>query len=287
MYTVAGVTGNVGSAVARALLDAGAPTTVLVRDPAAGRSWQERGAEVRVVDLRDRSALAAVLRDSTGFFTLLPFSPAVPDIAGDQAALTTSIAGAVADSGVPHVALLSSLGADLEHPPQVVAWLRDLEQRLGATGTILSAVRCTHFQEKVAETLGPATADGAYPVFASRADVPVPMVAARDVGALVAGILMAPPTRSQVVDVLGPAVTEQEVATALGRALGSTLEVVVVPREAWTATLVSAGLPPRAAELLAELYDAGDRGLLVPAGDRLLEAGTPVAETIDAMLARV
>lgn len=286
MFTIAGVTGHVGSAAAQTLLESGEEVTVLVRDPARAGAWRER-ATVAQVDLRERDQLAAALRGSDGFFALLPFSPGVEDIDADQNRLVDAIAGAVADSDVPHVVLLSSLGADLDEAPEVIAWLRQLEQRLAGSSAVLTAVRSTHFQEKVTDLLGAATTEGIYPVFASETDKPVPMVASRDVGAVAAQVLQQPPAVSQVIDVLGPAVSEEHVAAVLGAALGRALDVVTVPRDAWTRTLAEAGTPPRAAELLAGLYDAGDRGLLRPAGDRQVEGATPVEETVRAVVRRV
>jgi hypothetical protein len=44
--------------------------------------------------------------------------------------------------------------------------------------------------------------------------------------------------------------------------------------------LVDAGLPRHAAEAVAELYRADDRGLLTPRGDRVEHGTTPLAETV-------
>lgn len=46
MYVVTGVTGNTGSVVAKALLDAGKQVRVVVRDAAKGKPFADRGAEV-------------------------------------------------------------------------------------------------------------------------------------------------------------------------------------------------------------------------------------------------
>ena len=46
MYTLAGVTGRVGSAAAHALLEDGAQVRVLVRKPADAQQWVDRGAAV-------------------------------------------------------------------------------------------------------------------------------------------------------------------------------------------------------------------------------------------------
>ncbi|GAA2836789.1 hypothetical protein GCM10020220_027040 [Nonomuraea rubra] len=62
-------------------------------------------------DLGDRAALAEAFRGCRGAFVMLPTDPAADDTG--HRALAASIAGAVRDSGVPHVVMLSSLGAEL------------------------------------------------------------------------------------------------------------------------------------------------------------------------------
>jgi len=47
-FVVAGVTGHVGSVVARDLLAAGDSVTVIVRDANKGTEWSARGAKVAV-----------------------------------------------------------------------------------------------------------------------------------------------------------------------------------------------------------------------------------------------
>lgn len=59
------------------------------------------------------------------------------------------------------------------------------------------------------------------------------MVATRDVGAVIAAALQAPPSAHEAIDVEGPAYTERAVAEQLAAAIGRTLEVVTVPQQGW------------------------------------------------------
>lgn len=280
MYVIAGATGRVGSATATALLDAGAPVRVLVRSAEAAESWGARGAEVARLDLHDRGRLTEALRHSQGFFALLPFDLTADDLHTHTQDLITSIAGAVQDSRVPHVAMLSSGGADLASGTGPIANLYALEHALTQTGVVLSAIRPGHFQEKVSDLIDAARFEGVYPVFADSADVPVPMVATADIGRVAARALLSPPVTSEAIDVVGPAYTEQTVAVLLGELLGRTLEVITLPRAGWVPALTETGFPVTAAELLAELYDADQRGLLAPRGDRIEHGTTELRSTI-------
>lgn len=260
MYVIAGATGRVGSAAARLLLDSGAATRVLVRRPDDAAGWEAAGAEAVVTGLDDEEGLSAALRGADGFFVLLPFDLGADDLDAHADRLIASITGAVARAAVPHVVMLSSGGANLE----------------AGTG---------HFQEKVSDVIDLARATGTYPVFASSAEVPVPMVATRDLGAAVAGALLHPPEMSETVDVIGPARTEREVAEVLGRGLGRELTVELVPEPAWEGALTEAGFRPHVAGSLAELYRADAAGLLAPRGDRSVTADTSIEETIAGLLA--
>jgi uncharacterized protein YbjT (DUF2867 family) len=280
MFTIAGATGQVGGATARALLADGHGVRLLARDPARV-AGDLAGAAVAQADLTDRAALAAALEGSQGCFVLLPFDPTGADIADRQARMVDAIAGAVDDAQVPHVVMLSSLGADAAGGPRILRWLHALEDGLRSTAAVVSTVRCTHFQEKVGEVIAAAQA-GVYPVFGDDLDTPVPLVATDDVGATVAATLLAPPMSNEVVDVLGPAYSERELAAVLGGALGRALTITPCPRPAWERALMDAGLSAEAAELVAELYDV--HGPLQPAGDRQVVGDTPVEKTLERLL---
>jgi uncharacterized protein YbjT (DUF2867 family) len=276
MYAITGVTGHVGGATARALSAAGEPYRAVVRT--AGRA-----ADAVVADFTDRAALAAALTGCRGAFVLLP-TMADGDDAGHRA-MAGTIAGAVADSGVPHVVMLSSYGADLAEGTGPIRWLHHLENRLRESGAVVTAIRSPHFQEKVEDLLGAATGAGVYPVFGETADVALPMVATRDIGAAVAHALAHPPAAHRIVDLDAPAYTERQVAEELGDRLGRKLEVVTLPRPAWLGALTDAGIPPRLAAELVELYAAGEQGLLEPRGDHTFPCTTGLGETLDALLA--
>lgn len=285
MHVVAGATGRVGSVAARHLLAAGAEIRVLVRREADAEAWKAQGAEAHIAALDDQVALSNALRGSSGFFVLLPFDLTVEDLDAYADTLVASIAGAVTDRRVPHVVMLSSVGADLAEGTGPITGLHRLEQALRATGTIVTALRSGHFQEKVSDVIDVARDSGLYPVFATSADVPLPMVATPDIGAVVAQALLSPPATSEVVDIIGPAYSERTVATTLGYALGRELRVDTIPEPAWAAAFADAGYRPHIAEGLAELYRADDRGLLTPRGDRSIRVTTSIDATISRMLA--
>ncbi len=277
MYAITGVTGHVGGVTARLLLDGGLPVRAVVRNPEKGRAWSDRGADVAVADFADREALTAALTGCRGAFVMLPTVPPFTD--AEHRRMADSIAAAVAASGVPHVVLLSAIGADLPEGTGPIRWLHHLENRLRDTGALLTALRSPHFQEKVESVLPAVTGAGIYPVFGD-ADVPTPMVATRDVGAAAAGALVSPPAASEIVDLEPPSYTERQVAETVGALLDRTLEVVPIARSDWLDALVGAGVPSPLAAELVELYAADDSGILRPRGDRRHRCTTELADTL-------
>jgi uncharacterized protein YbjT (DUF2867 family) len=228
--------------------------------------------------------LAEAFRGCDGAFVLLPATEAGSDFHTDQRALADAIADATEASGVPHVVLLSSIGAEHASGTGPLLPLHHVENRLRAGTAVVSALRSAHFQEKVTDVLGAVLEAGVYPNFGESADVAKPMNATRDIGAVVAESLLSPPGASAIVALEGPWYTERPGAEALAAALGKHVEVVNIPRDGWVDALADAGVPRDFAVVLAELYDADERGMLRPQGDRVVRLTTPIEETLRQLL---
>ena len=278
MFVVSGVTGHVGSGVANELLAKGLKVKVIVRDAAKGAPWSKKGAEIAVGTLEDQAFLTTALKSAEGFFAMLPPNFAVPDIYAYQRTLVAAIAGAVKASGVPQVAMLSSIGADVEVGNGPIKGTHWLEKALRETGTKLSAIRAGSFQENIKNALGAAKA-GVYPSFGSP-DYPVPMIATKDIAHQIVESLTKPPAKSEVVDLHGPAYTARQIAEKLGKKIGISLRVTEIPQAGFLDALLQAGLPKQAAESMAEMYTGFSQGKLTPKGDRMAHGKTEIDELI-------
>lgn len=283
MFVISGVTGHVGSVAAQELLAQKKAVKVLVRDAAKGAVWSQKGASVAVGSLDDAAFLGAALKGAEGFFTLLPPNFAVADFYAAQCKTADAIAAGVKAAGVPHVVLLSSVGADLPSGTGPIKGLHYLENALRATGTVLTAIRPGYFQENLANSLAPARQGGIFPNLMASADYPVPMIATKDIGRLAAQSLLSTPAKSEVVDLHGPAYTVRQAAQLLGRALGKELKVVDVPAAQHVDALMKAGFSRNIAESFAEMYDGFAKGRMKPCGDRLVHGKTELTEVIAAL----
>jgi uncharacterized protein YbjT (DUF2867 family) len=285
-YIVAGATGQVGGFVARAMLERGREIELVIRQRERASTWAERRAQVAIGSLDDVGFMTEVLRGASGFFTLLPAYFGAPDFYAAQRRSADVIAQAVADSGVPHVVLLSSVGAHRADRNGPTKGLHYAERALTATGVKLTALRPFYFQENVARGLELAKKSGIYLNFFTSADAPFPTISTRDIGRIAASALCEPPPKSEVLDLHGPRYSIRDLATKLGEALGKPLAVVDIPPEEHVAVLLKAGMPQAIAEAYAEMLAGVAAGLLTPEGDRTVYGTTTVDEVIPDLLAR-
>jgi uncharacterized protein YbjT (DUF2867 family) len=288
MYVIAGVTGNVGSVVASELLAQGEKIKAIVRDANRGAIWRERGAEIAVGSVGEQTFLAKALVGAAGFFALLPPDNRVggEDFYAAQRRTADAIAAAVKESAVPHVVMLSSLGADLAEGTGPIKGLHYLENALRKTGTKLTAIRACYFQENISGIIPAARQAGIYPNFLPSADTAIPMIATRDIGRLAASLSRSPPQRSEIVDLVGPTYSARQLSQKLGAALGKPLQILDIPAGGHVEAMTQAGLPHAIAEVYAELYAAIGTGLITPRGDRTVTGTTTIDEVLPGLLAR-
>lgn len=256
MYAITGVTGHTGSAAAETLLAQGKKIRVVVRDAAKGEAWKARGAEVAIAALEDSAALARAFAGVDGAFVLLPPNPTSTDPIGANAALTASIAMAVKASGLPHVVLLSSIGAQHADGTGPIRALHVAERELAATGAGLTAVRAAYFQENWGASLG-TLATGTIYAFVP-ASLSFPQVATVDIGRTVAAALVEGARRGEkrVIELAGPReISGEDVGRALTAITGSPVAVQTAPLDQVVPVFTGVGLSKEMAELYREMYE--------------------------------
>jgi len=283
-FAIAGVTGRTGRTAAEALLARGEKVRVLVRNAAKGEPWRARGAEVAVADLSDIAALTKALEGVDGAYLLIPPNPTAPDYRAYQTEVVVSLSKAVAQSGVRHVVLLSSLGAQVPSGTGPIAALHSAEKLLSEIpSTRLSSLRAAYFYENLAGALAAAKKDGVLPSFFA-ASLPVPMAATEEIGTLAAELLVDPPQAHRIVQ-LGTTRTLDEIASAVGDLLGKKITVAEAPLAAVVPTFTSFGFTHDMSSLYAEMIDAIQRGIVTfEAGHRRVESRTPLAKVLGALL---
>ncbi len=284
-YVIAGVSGNTGKAAAQALLNAGKGVRVLVRDEAKGKTWKDQGADVAVADLTNANAVGKALRGAEGAYLLLPPNYQVEDFRAHQDRTTAALAQAVVESGVPHVVLLSSAGAELPSGTGPIAGLHVAEKVLSENkATRFTFLRAGLFMENFATSLG-LLDQGLLPSFLP-ADLPLDYVATQDIGALAAQLLVEGTDRNQVVELGGPARTTRDAAEVLSKLLGRAIAVHEAPFEAVVPTLTGAGMSANLAGLYEEMLRAIAGGRVkFGGGHRRLEGKTSLETVLEGLVA--
>jgi uncharacterized protein YbjT (DUF2867 family) len=232
MFTVTGITGKVGGAVARSLLDAGLSVRAVVRDAAKGSPWAARGCDVVVGDLDDAAPLAAAFTGVDGAFAMLPPifdpSPGFPE----ATAMIRTLRAAIAKALPPKVVVLSTVGADSPRP-NLLNQLGLLERALADLPIRITFLRAGWFMENAAADIASASETGVIRSYLQPLDHAVPMIAAEDVGRTAASLLQEDWAGHRIVELQGERVTPNAMASAFAKALDRSVRAEAVPRARW------------------------------------------------------
>jgi uncharacterized protein YbjT (DUF2867 family) len=242
MLAVMGVTGQVGGAVASRLLGLGMKVRAIVREPRKAAVWAERGCEIAVADVNDAEALDRAFSGTDGAFVMLPpiFDPApgFPEARRAIANLRRSLSSATPG----RVVVLSTIGAHQERQ-SLLYQLHLLEQELRTLPVPVLFLRPAWFMENTSWDLESAAARGVVASFLQPLDKTFPMIAAQDVGAVAAELLLEPWEGVRVVEIEGrDRVSPAQVGDTLTRLLNRRVRMEVVAREDWESAFRSAGM---------------------------------------------
>jgi len=285
MFAVTGITGQVGGAVARALIDNGRRVRAVVRHAEKGAAWARKGCEVAVANLDDAAALKRAFTDVEGVFFLLPavFDPS-PDF-GDARRVIAAVREALDAVRPGKVVSLSTIGAQALQP-NLLQQHQLQEKGLGTLPLPITFLRAAWFMENAAWDVAPARTTGVIPSFLHPLDKTVPMVATQDIGRVAAELLQETWQGKRVVELEGARLAPNDVAAAFARVLGRDVRMEVVPRTTWESLFKSQGMKnpvPR-----AQMLDGFNEGWIDFEGDpSSTRKGTVSLDTVvQALLAR-
>jgi len=286
MYAITGISGKVGGALARALLDARQPVRAVLRDQRKAATWAAAGCEVAFADMDDASALAAAFEGCKGVFILPPpqFDPApgFPEMRRVVEAVTTALR--VARPG--KVVSLSTIGAQASET-NLLSQLTLLEQALSTLPIPVTVLRPAWFMDNFAWDIDTARTDGVIYTFLQPLDRPVPMVATRDVGLLAARLLQQESEAHEIVELeAARRVSPRDAATAFTRVLGRPVAAKAVPRETWAELFTAQGMQlplPR-----IRMLDGFNEGWIEFEGepDRIAKGSTDLETVLRELVAR-
>jgi uncharacterized protein YbjT (DUF2867 family) len=241
MVAVTGITGKVGSRVARGLLAQGQTVRAVVRSRAKGDEWAALGCEVSVACIDDAAAITEAFRGVDAVFLLTPPNydpePGFPDTQRNSVAIRT----AIEESRPAKVVFLSTVGAQVTE--------MNLLNNSGMTEAMLRTVpvpvaflRAAWFMENAAWDIESAKS-GVVHSFLQPLDHRIPMVATEDIAQTAVELLGQSWKGVRVVELEGPErYSADDVAAALASVLHTPVRNEIVPRSTWEKLFRSQGM---------------------------------------------
>jgi uncharacterized protein YbjT (DUF2867 family) len=277
MYVVTGATGNTGSIITEKLLAKGEKVRVVGRDAKRLERFASKGAEPFVADEKDAGTLSKAFSGAKAVYAMIPPNIAAADVRAYQERISDDLAAAITKNGIKYAVVLSSVGADKPDRTGPVVGLHSLEKKLDAiAGLNALYLRAGYFMENLLPQVGVIQSFGviAGPV---RPDLPLPMIATRDIGAVAAeALLKLDFTGKHSRELQGPRdVTYNDVAKIVGAAIGKAdLKYQQMPAAQLKPALTQMGMSSNMADLLLEMAESLNSGYM-----KMLEPRSPANST--------
>lgn len=278
MYVIIGATGNTGSVIAQKLLEKGQEVRVVGREAKRLERFTQKGAEAFVADASDAAALTKAFSGAKAVYAMIPPNITSADVRTYQERVDDALATAIERAGVKHAVVLSSFGADKSERTGPVLGLHKLEKKLdGINGLNALYLRAGYFMENTLPQVGVIKSFGimAGPV---RADLPLPMIATRDIGAVAAEALLRLDFEGKRARELQGArdVTYAEAAKIIGAAIGKPdLVYMQMPAAQLKPALTQMGMSSNMADLLLEMAESLNTRHMVTLEPRSPQNTTP------------
>jgi len=278
MYVILGASGNTGSVVAGKLLAKGQKVRVVGRDAKRLESLARSGAEVAIADATDAAALTKAFAGAEAVYALIPPNVTLDDVLGYQERTGDAVVSALEKSGVAHAVILSSIGADKADKVGPVVGLHRLEEKIGAiSGLNALYLRAGYFMENTLAQVSVIRSMGfiAGPL---QPDLPLPMIATRDIGAAAAEALLKRDFQGKTArELLGAGDRSyNDVATVVGTALGKPgLAYQQMPGAILRGPLMQMGMSANFVDLLLQMTDALNSGYMKALEPRSAANTTP------------
>jgi len=278
MIAVTGATGRTGRRVTEILLAKGEKVRAVGRDAKKLAPLAELGGEPFVGDVEDVSCVTKAFAGAAAVYLVLPEDLSQQDLRAHQERVSDCYAAAIKNAQVQFAVNLSSIGAQHAKGTGPIVGLHNQEQKLSQVdGLNVVHLRAAYFMENLFMSMAPLRTTGTLPG-GMRGDAPMPWIATKDIGAYAANRVVARDfSGSSIQELHGQRdISMNEAATIVGKAVGKPdTTYVQVPSPMLEAALVKMGLPEKTAELIIEMWDGANAGLIVPQEARSARNTTP------------
>ncbi|WP_213992585.1 NmrA family NAD(P)-binding protein [Sodalis sp. dw_96] len=233
MYVITGITGKVGGATARELLNKGQPVRAVMRDANKAAFWQALGCEIAIANMDNAPQLIEAFKGATGVFILPPseFDPA-PGFP-EARKVIAAVSSAIKATHPEKVVCLSTIGAQAVQT-NLLTQRTLIEKDLAKLNLPVAFLRPGWFMENAAMDIDAARDHGVIQSYLQPLDKAVPMIATADIGRVAAILLQQHWSGQRVVELEGPRpVSPNDIADTFADILGHPVVAKAVPRASW------------------------------------------------------
>lgn len=282
MIVITGASGQLGQLVISGLLAKTAASNLVaaVRNVGKASHLAALGVQVRHADYNDPATLDAAFRGASKILLISS------NELGQRATQHQNVIDAAKRASVELLAYTSVLRADTS-PLALAGEHRETEAAIRASGLASTFLRNGWYLENYTAHLAPVLARGV--VLGSAQQGRVAAAARADYAAAAVAVLLDAARPQQIYELAGePAFTMAELAAEVARQSGRAVVYTDVPRDAYKAALLGAGVPEGMAELLADSDVGVAQGALDGSGAALRaligRPATTLAQAVEAGL---
>ncbi|HUI92094.1 MAG TPA: NmrA family NAD(P)-binding protein [Chitinivibrionales bacterium] len=266
MIVITGASGKTGSRTAELLLLKKKEIRVVGRNADHLKVLESKGAEVMTGDQADVGFLTKAFAKAKSVYLIVPPKYDSDDYRAYYNAIGDAAVAAIRKSGVRKVVFLSSLGAELDSGTGPVLGLHDVESKLNTLRKVDTvAIRAGFMMENILWSIDmiknkKMLGDSIDP------EVPIHLVAARDIGEKAAELLERPRFKGHtVIELFGDQLTYKEAAKIVGEKLGiPDLPYARVSDNDARTSMTAMGVSKHVADLFVEMSESMNAGKLSP-----------------------
>lgn len=279
--TITGSLGNISKPLAKELIQKGHSVTIITSSAERKTEIEELGAKAAVGSVNDLEFLTKNFADSDAVYCMIPranYFDQNLDLDAFTRTIGNNYAEAIKNSGVKRVVFLSSIGAHLKENSGIIQRYNEIEAVLNTLQNVsITFMRPTSFYYNLLAYI-PMIKNLGFIAANYGVDAMIPWVSPNDIAEAIAEELTSLPDGNKIRYVASEELTGQETAKILGTAVGKPdLEWKFITDEETLNGLISAGMQPKIANGLVEMYAALYNGLL--AEDYLKNKPTVLGKT--------
>ncbi len=256
--TVIGAGGNTGSAVARLALENGHDLRAVVRNPDSCVKLARSGAEIIAADLDDRKGVFSALNGVEAVYYCSPLPVGHDEPFTVELSRGRDLINAAQSAGAKHFVMLSAMGPETARGVALIETKRAIERDLAASSLAYTILRPSMFMDNVAMA-GPQALLGAGLAWPFSESALIQPIAAADIAQIAFRAMTSGP-RHRSFDLVGPeALTFPQIASELGRAMGSEVRFTAISDEVFIEHVGAAIGSTEVAQAIAAAYRLWER----------------------------